>query len=273
MLNRIFLSLGLVITFSVTGFSQTILIDAFTAGTLPNGFNISVSQTGTGSTTQNPGAVHAASSVLNPLGGTNEGRRIVRSHVTSGDNSLTIDNTGIANQLNVALGAATQGHFHLYYGYSDFNPANAPNDQTGNYVDLNRNLTIGGNNVLQISVLNPDHSGGIEIMVMSHRGNIGGTEALAFVSKPYIFGPGEQVLTFNYSEFIGVDFTEVDQIIVQPLGDLGSAADLGIDNFVSTIAVPEPATYALMAGVSLLAGACYYRRRQNVKKASEQLLA
>lgn len=274
MLIRSLLSFGLVFALCNTGFSQDIIIDLFTSGTLPNGYNFNLSQTGVGSNSDNPGAVHAASSVLNPIGGVNQGQRIVRAHVTSGDTTLTVDNNvGIADQLNVALGAGSQGHFHLYYGYSNFNPNNAPNDQAGNYADLGRDLTVGGNNVLQISVLDPDHSGAIEIMIMSHRGNIGGTEALAFVSKPYTFGPGVQVLTFNYSEFVGVDFTQVDQIIVQPQGDLQSAADLGLDTFISTIAVPEPATYALMAGVGLAATAGYYRRRHNIKKASEQMLA
>lgn len=274
MLKRLLLSLGFAFGLGSASFAQTIIIDSFTSGTLPNGYNFNISQTGLGSTSDNPGAVHAASSVINPIGGVNQGQRIVRAHVTDGDTTLNLNNNiGISNQLNVALGAGAQGHFHLYYGYSNYNPNNAPNDQAGNYADLGRDLTVGGNNVLQISVLDPDHSGAIEIMIMSHRGNNGGTEALAFVSKPYTFGPGVQVLTFNYSDFVGVDFTQVDQIIVQPQGDLQSAADLGLDTFISTIAVPEPTTYALMAGVSFLAGAGYYRRRQMVKKASEQVLA
>lgn len=249
-----------------TGFSQTIVIDNFTSGTAPTGSNISLSQSGVGSNSITYSGLDA-STVINPTGGSNQGIRIVRAHVTSGTNLLTIDNTGTNDQLNVGLGSATQGHFHLYYGYNNFNPALPANGQlAGDYADLNRNFTTGGNNAITLSVLNPDHNGGVEITLISGRGT--GSEAIFTVAVPYVAGnPSTQQLNFFLSAFTGINTSDIDQIIVEPFGDIPAAGDLSLDNLqVGFAAVPEPATFALIGLTATAVGAGVWQRRRQQQK-------
>ncbi len=249
--------------------AQTIIIDNFTSlatAAAPNGSNFSITQTGVGSLTQTNTNLNA-STVINPTGGTDAGIRIARAHVTSGTNAITVDNTGTNDQLNVGLGTATSGHFHLYYGYNAFNSALAPNAQApADYNDLSRDFTTGGNNAITLTVLNPDHNGGVEITLISGRGT--GSEAIFTFSQPYVTGnPSTQTLTFLLSNFTGINAADIDQIIVEPLGDIPPAGDLSLDNIIVTVAaVPEPATVALMGLSGAAVGAGIWYRRRNANK-------
>lgn len=267
---RSFLLAGIASVLSLgTVSAQTIIIDNFTSlatAAAPNGSNFTITQVGVGSQTVTNTAL-SASTVINPTGGTNAGIRISRGHVTAGTNAITVDNTGTNDQLNVGLGSATSGHFHLYYGYNAFNAALAPNAQlVGDYNDLSRDFTGGGNNSITLSALNPDHNGGITILLISGRGT--GSEVVATASVPYVTGnPSNQTLTFFFSSFAGINFADIDQIIVEPTGDIPPAGDLSLDNIVVTVsAVPEPATYALMGLSGLAVGAGVWMRRRNANK-------
>lgn len=247
--------------------AQTIIVDNFTVGSAPSGSTIAIAQTGTGSTTQ-PFSGLSASTVINPTGGTDAGRRLARAHVTSGSNALDLDNTGINNQFNVALGAGTSGHFHLYYGFVDYNPALTPGTQPGaNYDDLSRDVTGGGNNSITLSILNPDHNGGVGITLISGRGT--GSQVVASFNQPYVTGnPSNQTLTFFFSSFSGIDFTDLDQIIVEAVPDLPAAGDLGLDNILITVSsVPEPTTVAMMGLTGMVAASSIWYRRRNARKA------
>ena len=245
--------------------AQTIIIDNFTVGTAPTGSTINITQTGVGSTTTTA-TLLSASTVINANSVVDQGIRIARAHVTTGANGLSLTNTG--NQLNVGLDATTSGHFHLYYGYNTFDPSEPLNNQTaaGAYNDLGRDFSIGGNNAITLSVINPDHSGGIEITLMSGRGTA--SEAFFTVTQPYTIGnPSNQTLVFQLSAFTGVNITDVDQIIVEPVGQIPSAGDLSLDNLIVTVsAVPEPATYALMGLSGVAVGAGVWMRRRNANK-------
>lgn len=245
--------------------AQTIIIDDFAVGSAPTGSVVNVTQTGVGSTATTA-TLLSASTVINANSAVNQGIRIARAHVTTGANGLSVTNTG--SQLNVGLDATTTGHFHLYYGYNTFEPTEPFNGQTasGAYNDLSRDFTVGGNNSITLSVINPDHSGGIEITLMSGRGTA--SEAFFTVTQPYTIGnPSNQTLVFQLSGFTGVNLTDIDQIIVEPVGQIPSAGDLSLDNIVVTFtAVPEPATVALMSLSGLAVGAGVWMRRRNMNK-------
>jgi hypothetical protein len=249
--------------------AQTIIIDNFTStvtAAAPNGSDFNITFSGEDSQSVTNTGLNA-STVINPTGGTNAGIRITRAHITSGTNTINVDNTGTINQLNVGLGTATSGHFHLYYGYNAFDPDFAANAQpSGNYNDLSRDFTGGGNNSITLSALNPDHNGGVTIRLISGRGT--GSEAVVTASVPYVTGnPSNQTLTFLFTAFPGINFTDIDQIIVEPTGDIPAAGDLSLDNITVTVsAVPEPATYALMGLSGVAVGAGVWMRRRNANK-------
>jgi PEP-CTERM motif len=249
--------------------AQTIIIDNFTStvtAPAPNGSNFNISFSGVGSQTFTNTGLNA-STVINPTGGTDAGIRISRAHITTGTNTINVDNTGTNDQLNVGLGTATSGHFHLYYGYNSFDATLAPNAQLpAAYNDLSRDFTGGGNNSITLSALNPDHNGGVTILLISGRGT--GSEAVVSANVPYVTGnPSNQTLTFLFTAFPGINFTDIDQIIIEPTGDIPAAGDLSLDNIIVTVsAVPEPATYALMGLSGLAVGAGVWMRRRNANK-------
>ena len=189
-------------------------------------------------------------------------------HVASGSGNAAILSATPANpgpppipntvgQFRWSADSEATSTFGIYYGYNDYNavPGQAGwiPQATASGSDLNADLTDGGvNDRITVRVLSADLTDSLNIGVITNRGTA--NEAVSIMTLPVIGGGGPpQTLTFDFSGFakIGgpgaIDFTNVDQIIVEVTNPLGSA-----DWTLGTIQViPEPSS-ALLGLVGLL---------------------
>ncbi len=258
MLNKMLfkkLILGSALVLSPNLFGSIVLIDSFNEGT------IATSQTGIGSNFDTDSG----------LGSVAGGFRISRAHVTAGSGSNDINNTDTATPgvFTWNNDAAATGHFHLYYGYSVFNPAfGADIEQTNaahSFSDMNLNLVSAGpaNDRIRISVISSDLSGPIRINMVSNRT---GTVSMVTqtVNLPAAVGLGGPASPFNLDFFFSgftvvsggtFDFADVDQVTIEAATDLTSV-DWRLDQ---VSAVPEP---SVLAPALLGLGAMVLRRRR-----------
>ncbi len=157
---------------------------------------------------------------------------------------LSIQIDAVAGILALSSQAQVDGFACLTYGVAL--PASAP-------VADDLNLDLSGQNQFVINVLSYDLDTNFKLELFSS--STGNTSS---VSKT-ITGANTSSLTpvvFNYSEFTGINFGDIDRVLVKidPLGE----GDLVI---TSVEAVPEPATMALLAGLAAIS------RRKRAKKA------
>ncbi|MCA0361101.1 MAG: PEP-CTERM sorting domain-containing protein [Armatimonadetes bacterium] len=157
---------------------------------------------------------------------------------------LSIQIDAVAGILALSSQAQVDGFACLTYGVAA--PSSAP-------VADDMNLDLSAPDQFVINVLSYDLD--TEFKIELYSSTTGNTSS---VTKT-LTGQNTSSLTqvvFNYSEFTGINFGDIDRVLVKidPLGE----GDLVI---TSVEAVPEPATMALLAGAAALA------RRKRVKKA------
>lgn len=126
--------------------------------------------------------------------------------------------------------------------------------QGGSVIQQNLNQSFAGNNEFKLNFLSSDTPGTVMMSVRSSSSNGG---AFASVTKPI---PGNSVnssfmTNFAFSEFTGVNFNDIDQIIVK--FDTGVSGDIALGNLE---AVPEPATMLVIGAAAAIAAR---RRRKN----------
>ncbi len=120
------------------------------------------------------------------------------------------------------------------------------------FQDLNFNFS--GENAFKLNFLSSDTPGTVMMSVRSSSSNGG---AFSSVTKPI---PGNSVNTpfmtsFSFSEFAGINFSDVDQLVIK--FDTGISGDIALD---SVEAVPEPATMIVLGAAAAVAAR---RRKRN----------
>lgn len=127
------------------------------------------------------------------------------------------------------------------YGYNLVNPTSTSFD------DLNLNLS--SENAFAIRSLSRDGDVAIRVTVRSGANSFSVTQNLvgSAINVPTIN-------TFNFSSFTGINFADVDQIVVD--FDTANSVDIAVDYIE---AVPEPGTMAVLGAAAAIAAA---RRRR-----------
>jgi hypothetical protein len=173
------------------------------------------------------------------------GDRLMRSAVESNAFGLEFEVDAITGRLSVSSQPGVNGYAQLGYGYQDLG-------STFGFQDLN--FDASAYNAFEILVLSNDEPTNITISVRSTQQN---PSTLITVTKSL---PGGNVntptlLTYNFADFTGFNFNDIDQVYVEI--DPSTSGDVTIDYFK---AVPEPATMSLLAVAA--AGFAARRRRK-----------
>lgn len=157
-------------------------------------------------------------------------------NITSG-NGLNFDVDVISGIIGLSKDPGVEGYGQIAYGYVPGNP----------YSLNDMNLDLSGESQFCITVINNDQAGTMDLSVIADGNQFQVTHALPVVGS-------STDLFFDFSEFTGINFSSVDQIVLQVNTPAGG------DTALDTIkAVPEPATlFALGAGAAALFG----RRRR-----------
>lgn len=148
--------------------------------------------------------------------------------------SFEIDSN--AGVLAINSQSGVDGIATIGYGYNYINSTSFSTD------DLNLNLT--GENAFNLQLLSRDGDLTITFGVITTSGpNVSVSQTLlgSSINTP-------ELVTFNFSSFVGANFADVDQIYVS--FDTSNTGDVAVS---SIEAVPEPATMAILAGAAALA--------------------
>lgn len=172
------------------------------------------------------------------------GARYATTAVQSNSFGLAIQTDIQGSAYSLSSQPAVDGFGELGYGFTS--SSTGPVAQ-----DLDANLTVGGLNALRVNFLSSDAPGTLTVSVRSS------SSGADFVSASTSF-PGNSVnVPFTreiaYSQFVGVDFSDIDQMVFR--FDTGPSGDVSL---ASIEAVPEPATIAVLAGIAAAA----VRRKQ-----------
>lgn len=190
-------------------------------------FDLSVSSTQTTAAATNTGL---------PIDRVIGGRRDVDLNYISGASSPSrIDNTTFPTELYYQSPPGASAWFRLQYGVAG---------------DLNSDLTAGGvNDGIYLRYRWTDLPGTAQITVVSSAGSY-------TLAKPTPAGVGETgvLVKYAFSEFVGVDFSDVDQITII-WTNIPPNADFVVSFFAAgshyDFVIPEPQTFSLL-GLSWL---------------------
>jgi len=213
------------------------------------------------------GAAPSSAAQLLSTGAAIGGTRLTRSHMVTGGagdrNRVRNDSSfPLSDSLVLSQDTGVTGHFHLYYGYTDYDPSAAgPTSGTHTFSDLNANFDAATNNRIRFDIITADQAGSIRITLVSNRDLGLGTSEVAQVIKSWGGAVSNYELSWGLSEFAGIDFTDIDQIVIESLDF--TSADMAIDNIQ---VVPEPGSLA-MFGAAGMVGLVYGWRRR-VKRAA-----
>lgn len=170
------------------------------------------------------------------------GDRVVYAEVGSNAFGLDLSVDTLTGVLSVNSQSGVDGLAAVGYGFNLVSPASTAFD------NLNANFTAQG--AFKITTLSRDGDVDIRFSVRtSPNSYIHVTKSLlgASINTP-------EVVYFDFTEFTGANFADVDQILVR--FDTANSGDIAID---SIEAVPEPATMVVLASAALAAAA---RRRR-----------
>lgn len=166
------------------------------------------------------------------------GDRLTYLNITGNQFGLSFDVDAQAGVMSLTKQSGVAGIGQVRYGYM-------PSGQTSAFQDMNWDFS--GENQFCVTVLANDLAGMLRLRLRSSSAN-GGT---FMISNKNIAGGinTPTVVTWDYSEFAGMDFTDIDQVVLEVATAEGG--DITFDNLK---AVPEPTTMiALGAGAALLA--------------------
>jgi hypothetical protein len=260
MLRRVLAAFAVFLAVNAQAPAQSVVIDNFNEGT----FNITATS-GTPSVSQ----LDQGLSNSNTLGT----RRISRAHFISGGgggDQVNVNNTANPGRFSTNLTATATGHFHLYYGYTAYDPASSdPVSPLHTFADINADIAgglPGGNIGVALDFTTLDHNATLILKLVTN--HTGGGQTVSVVSKPVTANLSPFVVQFTNAELTagivsgpGLNFADVDQVILE-VGDLEGGTDLVLDSLRFT-SVPEPTTWALIGCTGLLAvGGTWYRRRR-----------
>lgn len=218
-------SLGLVALGAVVPASALIVIDDFTSGAV----NMSIS---------------SGSSIMFQNGTMLGGDRYTELLVQSNGFGLEYSVDAAAGTLSVSSQPQVDGIATLGYGYAD---------NGGSAIFDNLNWDFSGESLFEIDVLSNDQDAVITIALRSTTSN---PNTIIMSSKNISGGlvNTPTTLTWSFADFAGVDFTDIDQILVEI--ETGESGDITLSEIR---AVPEPAT---LVALSMGAAALVARRRK-----------
>lgn len=172
------------------------------------------------------------------------GDRMVQLTVTNNNFGLELSINSAAGTFSVNSQPAVDGYAQLGYGYMDNGSGGASFD------DLNFDLS--GENGFEIDVVSSDEPAVITIAVRS----ASNPNNIVMVSKNVAGNMvnSNQLISWNFSEFAGVDFTNVDQVLVEI--ETGESGDITIGE---VRAVPEP---SILLGIGAAAALLMRRKRK-----------
>ncbi len=220
----------------------------------------------TGGTTINQGTLHISNGLLSAGGevrveqnGTLVSSGTIVRNVLNNGSIVTIGET----PLTLTGGVSGSGHFA---GNFIFDGTTNPGQSPG-LMQIDGNLTFGSNHFVQLEIAGLARGIEYDAFDISGSLNLDGSLELVFLDA---FAPqaGDSFLFFQVGESINGLFSN---LILPDLTDQGLLWDFSAFNATGSIgvsAVPEPSTYALIFGLSIL-GVVFWRRKRNAQCATE----
>lgn len=201
--------------------------------------NIMIDDFNTGSATS---TINSGFQYFSQNGSMVGGDRVVYAEVGSNAFGLDLSVDTITGVLSVNSQSGVDGLAAVAYGLNLVSASSTSFD--------NLNLDLSGESAFNVTTLSRDGDVDIRFSVRTSPNTyIHVTKSLvgSAINTP-------EVVTFNFSEFTGANFADVDQILVR--FDTANSGDIAID---SIEAVPEPATMVVLAAAALAAA----RRRKS----------
>ncbi len=165
------------------------------------------------------------------------GDRLNYLEITGNNIGLSFDVDVLSGIISMSKQPGVSGIGQVRYGYQ-------PSGQTSAFQDLNMNFS--GENQFKVTVLSNDLVGNLRLRLRSSSANAG----MFLISTKAIAGGinSPTDVTWDYSEFAGMNFSDIDQVILEVA--TGTGGDIAFDNLR---AVPEPATMILLGGAAVAA--------------------
>jgi len=161
----------------------------------------------------------------------------------------------------------TSGRSKLLYGYSALSASsldanNYVAGQTFASLNLNVNQSAFNSFSLDYSLGGVGQTGQVTVTFIS---GTGGSQQIANAVLP-IFSNINTTLTLPFATFLAnnpsINFSDIDQIVVS-LDGVPAGVNAALDNFrFNAVAVPEPASLALMGGTGAVCFSGWYLKRQ-----------
>lgn len=181
-------------------------------------------------------SLNAGSQYFSQAGSMVGGDRVVFIQIVSNTFGLDMDVDTNAGVLSLNSQSGVDGLGAVAYGLNLVSPTSTSFD--------NMNLDLSGESAFEIKTLSRDGDLKVDVLVRNSPNSY-------VMSTQTLFGSSintPEVLTFNFSSFTGVNFADVDQILVR--FDTSNSGDVAVDYIQ---AVPEPATLAVLGAVAAVA--------------------
>lgn len=165
------------------------------------------------------------------------GDRLNYLEVTGNNIGLSFDVDVLSGIISFSKQPGVSGIGQVRYGYQ-------PSGNTSAFQDMN--MDFSGENQFKVTVLSNDLAGNLRLRLRSNTSNGG----MFYISSKAIAGgintPTD--VTWNFSEFSGLNFADIDQVVLEVATATGG--DIAFDDLR---AVPEPASMIILGGAAVAA--------------------